>query len=60
MNLSTEKKQIHGKDLWLPRGWSERLGLANAAIIRGEDKQGPVQHREPYSVSYDKPINTTL
>ena len=41
----------------LGEGWSGSLGLADVSFIYRMDKQqGPtVQHRELYSISYDKP-----
>ena len=42
---------------WVGEGWSKRLELADVSYYIGRDKQsGPtIQHRELYSMSYDKP-----
>ena len=55
--------QTQRTDLWLPTGMGvgegsiESFGLADATIIYRTDKQqGPTeQHRELYSISWDKP-----
>ena len=60
--MKQKQTQTQRTELWLPRGrglgegWSGRLGLADVTIIYRMDKQGSaVQHKELYSISYDKP-----
>ena len=66
MNLSMKQKQtgrnrenrlVVVKNKGLGEEWSGRLGLASEAFIhRVKKEQGPtVQHRELYSIFYDKP-----
>ena len=66
MNISMKEKQNHihreqtcgfqGGGCW-GEGWRGRLGVADVSFIYRVDKQqGPtVDHRELYSISYDKP-----
>ena len=62
--LTETDSRFYRTDLWLPEGvgvgWIGSLGLADANcfiyIYRMDEQQGPtIQHREQYSISYDKP-----
>ena len=62
MNLSETGTESQRTDLWLPGGRQELDGLGvgywqiQAIICKTDKQQAPLlQHRELYSICYDKP-----